>query len=563
MPGYLHYITVDLRLLDMTIGSQPRVPGSLTFMYTNSPTRCGYLDAFMFTIPRSSTDYTFFMGSPYLADEPPVQPLSEKPYADKLGQWIQKEWKDKTENEDEMIANYRKWLSEADEPGEGYRNSEGFFSVSIFDGRHWLIDPNGQPFFSVGPDCIGPGSSGPVAGIEMMFEELPSKDGNFAEAWSEDGKYYDFLKANLIRAFGDKWYESWIKLTAHRLKSWGFNTVANWADRGFAKKSGMPYLIEPWMPYTETLIFRDFPDVFSPEYEKNAAEHAKILDEYKNDRNLIGYFMRNEPHFAFGDYNITLYMLKSETDSFCKREFISDMKSKYDNDITRFNAVWEQNLASFDDITNPWSWDTVLPQEAEDISNEFNKKLIRRYIEIPAKAFRAVAPNHLNLGLRWAWVANDNLYAGSEFIDVFSLNCYAESLDPEKISEISEKAGGKPVIIGEFHTGALDAGLPTNGICSVSTQEERGFHYSYFVENGAVLPALVGAHYFQYNDQPLFGRSDGENCNVGLIDVCGKPHTDLIEKAKETHSRIIDIRTGRLKPTDRRPEIVPNEGYCS
>jgi hypothetical protein len=172
-------------------------------------------------------------------------------------------------------------------------------------------------------------------------------------------------------------------------------------------------------------------------------------------------------------------------------------------------------------------------------------------------------PNHLNLGLRWAFIANDFFYGGSEFIDVFSLNSYTEGLDAARMAEISQKAGGKPIIIGEFHTGALDAGLPTNGICSSASQSERGYHYSYYVENGAALPEVVGAHYFQYNDQPVLGRSDGENCNVGIVDVCGRPHEAMVEKMAETNARIIDIRLGNIKPTQRRPVIVPNEGYCS
>jgi hypothetical protein len=560
LPHFLHYVTVDLRILDMTVPNQPRVPGSLTFMYTNSPTRCEKLDALVITIPKTATERAFYMGEPYLADEPPKQPLYDGIYVDRLGQWALKEWKGKTANEEEMIKNYRKWLAEAQEPGEGYRNSKGFFKVEKRDGFFHLIDPDGLPFFSVGPDCVYPSSAGPIGGFEKMIEELPPKDGLYAECWNK--KNVDFLKANLIKAFGETWHKDWTKLTAHRLKEWGFNTVANWADADFRKNSGLPYVIEPWLAYTERNIFRDLPDVFSPEYEENSIEHAKILKPYKNDKNLIGYFMRNEPSFAFGDFNLTLYMLKSDFDSYSKREFIKDMTEKY-GDIANFNDAWGTVFADYEAIKTPWPWDVKLTPAGEEDSNIFNRKLVSKYIEVPAKAFRAVAPNHLNLGLRWAFIVNDFFYGGSEFIDVFSLNSYSESLKPERIAEISQKAGGKPVIIGEFHTGALDAGLPTNGICSSASQNERGVHYSYYVENGATLPELIGAHYFQYNDQPLLGRGDGENCNVGFIDVCGKPHTEMMEHVVETNARVMDIRLGKIKPTDRRPVIVPIEGYCS
>jgi hypothetical protein len=393
-----------------------------------------------------------------------------------------------------------------------------------------------------------------------MLEALPPKDGLFAEC--RDGDTVDFMKANIIKAFGETWHDDWIRLTAHRMKAWGFNTVADWADTEFREKSGLPYVVEPWVAETERNIFRDLPDVFSPEYEANSIEHAKILEPYKDDRNLIGYFMRNEPNFAFGEFNLTLYMLKSDFDSYSKREFIKDMGEKY-GDIAQFNDAWGTSFNDFEEIKAPWPWDVKLTPAGEGDSDAFNRKLVSKYIEVPAKAFRAVAPNHLNLGLRWAFIANDFFFGGSEFIDVFSLNSYTPSLDPARIMEISQKAGGKPVIIGEFHTGALDAGLPTNGICSSASQEERGVHYSYYVENGATIPALIGAHYFQYNDQPLLGRGDGENCNVGLIDVCGKPHYEMLGHVIKTNARVMDIRMGKVKPTDRKPIIVPNEGYCS
>jgi len=560
LPYFVHYVTFDLRILDMTVRGQPRVPGSLTFMYTNSPTRPDKLDALQITIPKSATEYAFYIGEPHLADAPPEQPLYDGIYVDKLGQWALKEWPGKTKDEAEMIANYRQWLAEADEIKSTYGDSPGFFKVENLDGKFHLIDPDGAPFFSVGPDCIYPSSGGPVVGLEKMIEELPPRDGLFAECWGKG--HTDFFKANIIKAFGETWHADWTKLTAHRLRQWGFNTVANWADEGFRKNSGLPYVIEPWILETERNVFRDLPDVFSPEYEKNAAEHAKTLEPYKNDRNLIGYFMRNEPNFAFGDFNLTVYMLKSDFDSYSKREFIKDMHNKY-GDISEFNTSWGVNYAHWDAIKTPWPWDTKLTESAKIDCEAFNRKLVSKYIEVPAKAFRAVAPNHLNLGLRWAFIANEFFYGGSEFIDVFSLNSYTESLDPARITEISQKAGGKPVMIGEFHTGALDAGLPTNGICSSASQAERGYHYSYYVEQGATLPELIGAHYFQYNDQAMLGRGDGENCNVGLIDVCGKPHAEMMDKVKHTNARIMDIRLGKIPPTDRRPIITPNEGYCS
>jgi hypothetical protein len=351
----------------------------------------------------------------------------------------------------------------------------------------------------------------------------------------------------------------WNRLTAHRLKSWGFNTIANWSDLQFARNSGIPYVTETPFPDTRTALFRDFPDVFSPEYEANAAKCAEYLTEYKVDHNLIGYFLRNEPNFAFGDYNIALFMLQSEADSCSRREFIGDMKKKYSDDICVLNKGWGTDFSSFEELSKPLCG--TLTPESEDCLNAFTKKLFRQYIKIPSLACKAVDPNHLNLGFRWAWIASENFYEGAEYVDVFSINCYEVVPEPELIAKISGMSGGKPVIIGEFHMGALDAGLPANGIRAVTDQSERGYFYSYYIENGAAVPELVGAHYFQYNDQPVLGRYDGECCNIGFVDVCGKPYEKLVARAAESHAKIEDIRSGKVKPTARKALAAPKEGF--
>ena len=66
------------------------------------------------------------------------------------------------------------------------------------------------------------------------------------------------------------------------------------------------------------LLYRDFPDVFSEEYRQNAVEFARQLEGYRNDKFLIGYFLSNEPHWAFGDNNLAFEMFALNTPSVTK-----------------------------------------------------------------------------------------------------------------------------------------------------------------------------------------------------------------------------------------------------
>jgi hypothetical protein len=40
---------------------------------------------------------------------------------------------------------------------------------------------------------------------------------------------------------------------------------------------------------------------------------------------------------------------------------------------------------------------------------------------------------------------------------------------------------------------------------------------------------MVGAHFFQFRDQPLTGRPDGEAVLRGFVNVTDTPHFDLVQ----------------------------------
>lgn len=46
-------------------------------------------------------------------------------------------------------------------------------------------------------------------------------------------------------------------------------------------------------------------------------------------------------------------------------------------------------------------------------------------------------------------------------------------------------------------------------------------------------PAFVGAHWFQYLDEPLTGRTlDGENYNIGFVTVTDTPYPEMVQSAR-------------------------------
>ncbi len=116
-------------------------------------------------------------------------------------------------------------------------------------------------------------------------------------------------------------------------------------------------------------------------------------------------------------------------------------------------------------------------------------------------------------------------------------------------------------MIGEFHQGALDKGLTAHGIRGVTTQKERGVAYRYYVEQAVKSKYYLGAHYFQLNDQSCLGRFDGENYQIGLIDVCMNQYSDMTKAMQDCHSTLYQVALGEVKGYDKIPEDIPPIHY--
>jgi hypothetical protein len=505
---------------------------------------------------------------------PAPLPNLEDPIVDSLGQWTAKDWPGKTEGTREM----KRRLRALEDPAAGSSFPEnwsrfggwkekrfeatGFFRTHHDGQRWWLVDPEGYAFLSVGVDGVRPGGAeGPVEGMTDLFEWVPDGDSTFADAVERKRgkKSVSYSTANLIRAFGpDDWRARWEKMSAGLLKKWRFNTLANWSSSSLIQSAKLPYVLDmDGFPRTEKTLYRDFPDVFDPAYERAAQDYAQQLESYKDDPYLIGYFLRNEPKWAWGAPNIALEMLATPEPSHTRRRLADWLEKQYDGDRTRFEREWD--LAAFAAVETTAVREAPSPA-ADSLLWTFSGKMVDEYIQPVCEAVEEVDPNHLNLGMRYARISSDLLYRAGQCFDVFSINGYS-SLGPPPTGEIAERTG-RPVLIGEFHFGALDRGLPATGIAGgAASQQARGAGYRYYVEQGFARPELVGIHYYLWSDQLVTGRFDGENYNIGLVDVAHRPYRALIDAAHRTHERMYRVGAGRRAPFDDTLDAIPAVDY--
>ncbi len=511
----------------------------------------------------------------------PVKTPSESPWIDGFGQLISREWSGKIHSAAVLVSSLQ---AEAKQPA-GYpdarwtpwggwasrklREGTGFFSRIRKDGRWYLTDPSGCAFFSLGPDCVVVRCDARVDGLESLMEDLPSEE-EHPELWETAGriwgetsrspaKLFSFERANLQRAFGAKWYEGWQKMIIGQLQRAGMNTLGNWSDPILWGR--MPYVMSlPEFPATSHLIFRDFPDVLSGEYRREAERCARALRERREDPWMIGYFLRNEPAWAFvDDLIIADEVLRDPAETACRRELLRWLEGKYKTPEA-LSAAWQHSFRSFEDLRLPLEKASSLSPAAREDLRAFSAKLTDAYMRIPAEACRAEDPNHMILGMRWAWISDPLLVNGWDCFDVFSINCYAVDPTPA-LDRIRELGVDLPVMIGEFHFGALDAGLPATGLEAVASQADRASAFRYYCERAASHPLGVGCHWFQCYDQFALGRFDGENYNIGLFDITLRPFPELMNSVLRTAERVDAVHAGGEAPSEDRPESLPMIAY--
>lgn len=113
--------------------------------------------------------------------------------------------------------------------------------------------------------------------------------------------------------------------------------------------------------------------------------------------------------------------------------------------------------------------------------------------------------------------------------------------------DIIYKATGMPMIIGEFHFGTTDRGLGES-LVRVISQKDRGIAYRNYSEKAFSHKALIGVSWFTWYDQPFFGRGDGENYNIGIIDATDRPYEWMVKAIQEVSENCYDVHAGKRQP---------------
>jgi hypothetical protein len=508
------------------------------------------------------------------------------PMIDRFGQYIHKDWPGKTHDERDLAAERKRETADlAAHPGPSdwdqyggwlggpKLEATGRFRVTKWHGRWWFVDPEGRLYWSHGLVRVTWSFAyTPVTGREHLFADLPERNSPLGcfygrSTWAISGLYpqgtatFNFTGANLLRKYGPQWPEVYADVAHRRLRSWGLNTLANCSQPGIYLKHRTPYTATVFSldsppsdapgatGYVATIHddsrviegtsggWGKFPDVFAPSFKAVLVnEIAQHRGKAVGDPWCLGYFPGNELNWGHDEAELGRAVLASPADQPAKHALVDQLKAKYGT-IERLNAAWKSSYAS---------WDAMLAATTPPAKNQghadlaaFLPTIAEAYFRQCREAVKEVDPQGLYLGCRFAgWSHPCVFQMAAKYSDVISVNRYTETLTDLRLPGGADK----PVVIGEFHFGALDRGKFHASLREVADQNARAAAYEKYVRSAVEHPLVVGTHWHQYGDQATTGRDDGENFQNGFVDVCDTPYVETIDACRRIGYELYKVR---------------------
>jgi len=382
----------------------------------------------------------------------------------------------------------------------------GFFRLEEEKERHFLVTPEGHPYYMIGMNTATP-------------------------------YFWNYLHNGFEQVYGGN-HRAWGNATIDRMKEWGFNcltyktseTLISQMNRG--KVTPMPYA--PVLKFIENNAMKrdEFPDPWGATFIQHVDSIASELAVNRNNPWIVGYFITNEI-----DCDLELSwrnrwlktLLQQDTDSPALRVFRGVVRVLYDT-IEQFNQAFGTQYTSYRDIDFWLLWKAFKQgnEKATQLLRFLNASVIRQFYKLTYESIGFYDPNHLILGSRFAGNAEAIvLKAIEEFTDVSSLNKYfPPGQFPDNLINKVYKHAGKPVIHGEFAWLIEGRNVP---FPPVSTQKERGEAYEEWLAHAIDIKELIGTCWYGYMDGGWVDETKKDKVmNFGLISIYDVPYEDVI-----------------------------------
>jgi hypothetical protein len=438
--------------------------------------------------------------------------------------------------------------------------SNGFFQVGQSGGVWWMFDPAGRAFWSVGVCGLGApgenpalsrvieeqsqGGTGKLRYLSQVMQRARAWNFNSAGAWS--GQYSQALP--LLRQSGAAtlpYFRVIRSLDPEVLRRAGKSKPERLA---LVDQSGA--MMRP--RYWENCL----PDVFDPDWRRGFDAFARDVAREDPSSDLVAYFVDNEIQWT----GIHRYLQSAA----CRRELIRWLRAKYGNDVRALNAAWKTELKDFEAAATQVK-DIGRNQPAFPDVRAFVRHLVQEYVTATTRALRSADPRRIVISNRF----NPPQALGSvpafqeevgDFLDLFSaydvigVNLYPMGGDHFTEDQIAclewiHRKTGRPILIGEWAIHSDESGIRARRwrFNTVATDAARSQGYANCMAQLALLPYVVGAHWFKWANG--YGSDGNDSRNSGLLDDANVPYESFVKRISAVNRQVQNAQ--------RDPEFVP------
>lgn len=366
----------------------------------------------------------------------------------------------------------------------------GYFHTEKIDGKTYIINPNGNPYYALGVNTLNVGAT------------ANQKDASILKYGSEED-FYKGVATEMIRDFGLNNAFGVSETGTRVLSESGISYVVGLS--GIASYMGSLGLSISTGGSSE-FLYNNTMNVFDPDFpvyvDKLIGAKASL---YANAKSLLGYTCDNEI---------------PGTSDYLERYLLLD----YSEPVNAFSyaVAWTWLCKKTGEI-NP-SHNDVTPE----MNQEFLAFVYNTYFKTISTAIDKYDPNHMYIGNRSNTPEQEGyLRAAGQYLDLFTVNLYGKQ-NYQSINNTIErmhKYTGLPFIVTEFGMRALESvdmnGYPLGNYHDTAcwlfeTQQQRANSYESYVLNLLESNNCVGwvLYRFRDNDQTLYGDDNG---NVYLL----------------------------------------------
>lgn len=393
------------------------------------------------------------------------------------------------------------------------RGREGFWRIArTHEGVWWFLSPQNKAEFLNGVTTVQPS----------------------LDSWDAKGPRY--VSGDWDPAGTPAGVARWAEMTALRVRAAGFKSLGAWCNPAL-HDGPLPMTRDlnvcRWVPYGAML--------FGAEWQRGADAAIRAqATPLRENRNLIGYYIDNELEWNTAAMGPRLFFDNLGAQDPNRREVFGVIRSIWQT-VEAFNSDWHTSLTDWSELERNGRLPQAPSPTFERLETRWLAHVAEAYFRITTSLIRKYDPNHLILGCRYRGGVPAEVPQGArDYTDAQSINYYAADslLDAQTFQAIAERSN-QPVIVSEYSFHAPDgrsgnrnrSGFPGG----VANQAARAAGYRLMTRRLAQVPYVIGADWFQWMDEPPAGRArDGEDANLGVVDLHDQPYQPLVEAIRET-----------------------------